>query len=78
MEDEEHYHLMIEDLERLERVHHHREPDAQFLQWEARQQESVTNPWVSGIRFAISGAVKAGIEAAKRTAERRRSVASSH
>ena len=39
MEDEEYYHLMMEDLERLERVHHHRESDAEFLQWEARQQQ---------------------------------------
>lgn len=80
MEDEEYYHLIVEDLEQLERVQHHREPDAEFLEWEAarrQQQEFVTSPWTSGVRVAISGAVKAGIAAAKKTAKRK-SVASSH
>ncbi|KAK4214271.1 hypothetical protein QBC37DRAFT_421544 [Rhypophila decipiens] len=86
MEDEEYYHMMMDDLERLERVHHHREPDAEFLAWEARQQgqshhqhhlsrrDSLTSPLLSGLRVAITGVVKAGIDAAKRRA----SVGSNH
>lgn len=84
MEDEEYYRMMMDDLERLERVHHHQEPAANSplsAEWETarqhqirRRDSSTTSPWISGIRVAITGAVKAGIDAARR----RTSVVSNH
>lgn len=57
MEDEEYYHMMVEDMERLVRVHHHVEPPDP-----ARRQERLHSPWVSGLRLALNDAIKAGLE----------------
>ncbi|KAK3358172.1 hypothetical protein B0T25DRAFT_541069 [Lasiosphaeria hispida] len=72
MEDEEYYHMMLDDLERLERVHHHPE----FLpgpSWQQRNtakdtatitnmQKHTSGPWLSGLRVAVTGTVKASVD----------------
>ncbi|KAK1756467.1 hypothetical protein QBC47DRAFT_401369 [Echria macrotheca] len=78
MEDEEFYHLMIQDLDRLERVHHHIEPPPPpediphshpHTTTRRRRlsavlsERTIHSPWVSGIRTALGDAVRAGIEA---------------
>jgi hypothetical protein len=53
MEDEEYYHRMVEDMERLVRVHHHVErPDP------PRRQRSLRSPWASGLWLVFSGAIR--------------------
>ncbi|KAK4451040.1 hypothetical protein QBC34DRAFT_323422 [Podospora aff. communis PSN243] len=80
MEDEEFFHCMLDDLERLERVHHHSEFPP-FYRYNTRTVESehTHSPLLSGIVSALSGAVKTTIEAVTaKVSERRKSVASEH
>lgn len=80
--------MMLDDLERLERVHHHRElpPEPTVL---PRRRSSFTqathdllthNPWASGLRTAVTDALRASIDAVANTlAEgRRRSLSFPH
>jgi hypothetical protein len=61
MEDEEYYHMMLADMERLERIHHHLPvPDTPRTQ--RPQQERLHSPWISGLRVAMDGVVRAGLE----------------
>ncbi|KAK4188631.1 hypothetical protein QBC35DRAFT_473469 [Podospora australis] len=75
MEDEEYYHMMLNDLEHLERVHHHVEPvpyplgtsglfrsSSSSAAAAAAPQEPLHNPFISGLRLAIDSAVRAGLE----------------
>ncbi|KAK4460183.1 hypothetical protein QBC42DRAFT_156787, partial [Cladorrhinum samala] len=73
MEDERYYQMMVDDLERLERVHHHvSHPPAashaqplsehELLDGMHQQQQSIQTPFISGLRVAIKGAVRAGVE----------------
>jgi hypothetical protein len=56
MEDEEYYHVMLNDLERLERVHHHVDHRDSKI-----RRERLRNPFISGIRFALNGAISSGL-----------------
>lgn len=58
MEDGEYYHIMLNDLERLERVHHHIGHREELR----RQQERGYSPFISGFRLALSGAIKSGLD----------------
>jgi len=74
MEDEEFFHCMLDDLERLERVHHHAEFPP-IYRYNARTfgDEHTHNPLLSGVVSALSGAVKTTIEAlAAKVSERRK------
>jgi hypothetical protein len=52
MEDEEYYHMIVEDMERLVRVHHHVErPDL------PRRQARLHSPWASALWLVLSGAI---------------------
>ncbi|KAK4238045.1 hypothetical protein C8A03DRAFT_33945 [Achaetomium macrosporum] len=72
MEDEEYYHMMLEDMERLTRVHHHypslpntRDPSPtrqQPHQQQPQQPQQPHSPWVSGLRVALDNALNAGLE----------------
>ncbi|KAK3984574.1 hypothetical protein QBC44DRAFT_11599 [Cladorrhinum sp. PSN332] len=63
MEDEEYYHMMIDDLERLERVHHHTShPSEHELLTRQMNQQPLHNPFVSGLRLALNNALKSGME----------------
>ncbi len=74
MEDEEYYHMMLTDLERLERVHHHNDPvpELEPRPSTTRRRDSIssvlqrhmhTSHWMSELRTAFSGAVRVGIDA---------------
>lgn len=56
MEDEEYFFMMLEDMERLERVHHHHQefPDTRI----PPPNDRLHSPWVSGLRLALNEAVK--------------------
>lgn len=59
MDDQGHFHMMLEDMERLERVHyHHKHPDIR----PTSQQQPSHNPWVSGLRVMVNDAVRSGLE----------------
>ncbi|KAK0639818.1 hypothetical protein B0T16DRAFT_423775 [Cercophora newfieldiana] len=75
MEDEEFYHFMLDDLERLERVHHHIEPPpTKPFTLKSFATEHTHSPLISGFVSTLSGAVKTKLEAvAAKVAERRRS-----
>ncbi|KAK4202164.1 hypothetical protein QBC40DRAFT_277076 [Triangularia verruculosa] len=60
MEDEEYYHMMLEDMERLERVHHHVSHPSGYQQPD--QSSHTHSPLISGLRLAINSAFKSGIE----------------
>ncbi|KAK3302781.1 uncharacterized protein B0T15DRAFT_315031 [Chaetomium strumarium] len=69
MEDEEYYHMMLEDMERLTRVHHHypslpntRDPSPARQPHHQQQQPQPHSPWVSGLRLALDNALNAGLE----------------
>ena len=76
MEDEEFYHCMINDLERLERVHHHVEhPPTKLFNIKTFSINHTPSPLISGFVSTLSGAVKTKLETvAAKVAERRRSV----
>ncbi|KAK0712107.1 hypothetical protein B0H67DRAFT_306361 [Lasiosphaeris hirsuta] len=70
MEDEEYYHTMLHDLERFERIHHHPEflPPSWQYQDTAKatrtttvMQKHANSPWLSGLRVAAGGAVRASV-----------------
>ncbi|KAK4649863.1 hypothetical protein QC762_704430 [Podospora pseudocomata] len=61
MEDEEYYHMMLDDMERLERVHHHVSHPADY-QLAEQHQHRAHNPFISGLRVAINSAFKSGLE----------------
>jgi len=81
MEDEAFYDFMLDDLERLERVHHHREfvPETQESD-KAVVGEHPHSPVISGIVSAVTGAVKTTVDAVAAkihdVTERRKSVVS--
>ncbi len=56
MEDEEYYHVMMHDLERLERVHHHVDHGESSM-----RRERLHNPFISGLRFALNDAISSGL-----------------
>ncbi|KAK4163909.1 hypothetical protein QBC43DRAFT_55016 [Cladorrhinum sp. PSN259] len=64
MEDGEYYHMMLNDLERLERVHHHTSHPSEHSELLTRNlnQQSSQNPFISGIRVALNNALKSGLE----------------
>ncbi|KAK4118413.1 hypothetical protein N657DRAFT_651322 [Parathielavia appendiculata] len=60
MEDEGYYHMMLHDMERLERIHHHVEvPDTASARPQRVQPYS---PRISGLWASLDGAVKGGLE----------------
>ena len=75
MEDEEYYHMMQDDLERLERVHHHH---SQYFNQRTSQpgDKPVHSALISGLRLAVLGAVKAGLDVVGtgRDGKRRKSI----
>ena len=63
MEDEEFYHCMLDDLERLERVHHH----VEFVETGRQAERDIDHdaphsPLLSGLVSAVGGAVKMTFE----------------
>ncbi|KAK4180219.1 hypothetical protein QBC36DRAFT_41603 [Triangularia setosa] len=62
MEDEEYYHMMLDDMERLERVHHHVSYPSDYQQAKQHHQQHTHSPFISGLRVAINSAFKSGME----------------
>jgi len=78
MEDDEYYRMMMEDLETLERVHHHQEsrPTQQHRKLSSAEDHS---PWISGLRMAFHGVARTSIDVVRTKAasvKRRMSFAS--
>jgi len=81
MEDEEYYHMMQDDLERLEHLHHHpedlppRRPLPNNISDNRRTTptlshpaaDKVHNPWLSGLGLALRGALATGLETLRRS-----------
>jgi len=63
MEDEEFYQFMLDDLERLERVHHHVEFVETRRQAERDIDHAPHSPLLSGLMSVVGGAVKTTFEA---------------
>ncbi|KAK3331638.1 hypothetical protein B0T19DRAFT_84140 [Cercophora scortea] len=90
MEDEEYYHMMVSDMERLHRTYHHINRSEEQLDAAAAELPRfntsmssaagrIHNPLMSGIQLAISGAAKASLNAAlERVAEARRKLFAVH
>jgi hypothetical protein len=62
MEDEEYYHMMLDDMERLERIHHHNLPSLDTPISPQAQQERLQSPWISGLRVAFDAILRSGLE----------------
>ncbi|KXX78130.1 hypothetical protein MMYC01_205101 [Madurella mycetomatis] len=80
MEDEEFYHFMLDDLERLEQAHRHSQfPSARQLGAKDINGEHTHSPMLSGFVSALSNVVKTTMDTiAARISERRKSTTVGH
>jgi hypothetical protein len=67
MEDEEYYHMMVEDMERLVRVHRHVE------RLDPPLKQRLHSPWVSGLRLVLNDVIRTALTRLRWAAMWRRS-----